>query len=126
VDELDRAMLVDDEIVPSSGFATSVMSAVRTAASAPPPLPFPWGRAWPGFIAAGIVLVALLVAVVFVSQEPTAVDGPSVWLLDLHGLVVFATLPSTVWSVAGIALALVSASIGTRLGRARQFRGPQP
>ena len=53
-DELDRA-LAEDSIEPSSGFAASVMDAVRLAAAEPPPLPFPWGR-----LALGIAACALL------------------------------------------------------------------
>ena len=44
MDEVDRALLADETLVPSSGFAASVMEAVREAAAAPPPLAFPWLR----------------------------------------------------------------------------------
>ena len=40
-DEFDRIMS-EEEILPSSGFAASVMEAVRREAVAPPPIPFPW------------------------------------------------------------------------------------
>jgi len=46
-DDIDRILFQQDEIVPSSGFAASVMDAVRREASAPPPIPFPWKRALP-------------------------------------------------------------------------------
>ncbi len=75
-EEIDRALGSDDTIVPSSGFASSVMEAVRRDTETPPPIPFPWKRALPGFIVcaagagllaandrgAGWMLVALLVA----------------------------------------------------------------
>jgi hypothetical protein len=75
-EEINRALATDDTIVPSSGFASSVMEAVRRDTDAPPPIPFPWKRALPGFIVclagagllaandrgAGWMLVALLVA----------------------------------------------------------------
>lgn len=57
----------DDHILPSSGFAESVMAAVHHEATAPAPLTFPWRRAIPGFIAgAGALafLIAMLVAIV--------------------------------------------------------------
>ena len=59
-DEFDRIMS-EEEILPSSGFATSVMDAVRREALAPPPIPFPWKRALPGMIFAGATLAVVLV-----------------------------------------------------------------
>jgi hypothetical protein len=44
MDDLDRLLLNDDALVPSSGFASSVMEAVQHAAEEPPPLRFPWWR----------------------------------------------------------------------------------
>ena len=61
-DELDRVLLREAEIIPSSGFARSVMAAVRSEAAVPPPIPFPWKRALPG-------LAACAVAIVWVSKE---------------------------------------------------------
>ena len=43
-EDLDRILSSDEPLVPSSGFAASVMERAREAASAPPPLPFPWRR----------------------------------------------------------------------------------
>lgn len=58
-DEFDRIMS-EEEILPSSGFAASVMEAVRREASAPPPIPFPWKRALPGAVFAAATLIAIL------------------------------------------------------------------
>ena len=63
-DEIDRILSREDEILPSSGFAVSVMDAVRREAAAPPPIPFPWKRALPGLVAAGLALAVVLVAVI--------------------------------------------------------------
>ena len=57
-DDLDRILSRDGEIVPSSGFASSVMDAVRQEASAPPAIPFPWKRALPGVIFAAVAFVS--------------------------------------------------------------------
>ncbi len=65
-DELHRILSHNDDIVPSSGFVASVMDAVRQDASAPAPIPFPWRRALPGIIAAGVA--AIVAIVFFVSQ----------------------------------------------------------
>jgi len=56
-DDLDRVLLRETEIVPSSGFARSVMAAVRREAAAPPPIPFPWKRALPGLTAFAVAIV---------------------------------------------------------------------
>lgn len=61
-DELDRMLSKQDDIQPSSGFAVSVMEAVRSEASAPPPIPFPWKRALPALLVAAAALVAVVVA----------------------------------------------------------------
>ena len=58
---LDRIMSRDGEIVPSSGFANSVMDALRQEASAPPAIPFPWKRVLPALI---FVVVAFVSAVI--------------------------------------------------------------
>ena len=60
-DDLDRILSRDAEIVPSSGFASSVMDAVRREASAPPPIPFPWKWALPGMILAVVAFVAAVI-----------------------------------------------------------------
>ena len=59
-DEFDR-MMSEEEILPSSGFAASVMDAVRREAAAPPPIPFPWKRALPGALFAAATLIGILV-----------------------------------------------------------------
>lgn len=59
-EEIDRIAGAPDSIVPSSGFAASVMEAVKRDAEVPPPIPFPWKRALPGLIICTAVLVVLL------------------------------------------------------------------
>jgi hypothetical protein len=61
-DELNRALLDEDDIMPSSGFVSSVMESVYREATEPPPIPFPWKRALPG-----IVLSLTLMAVFLMS-----------------------------------------------------------
>jgi hypothetical protein len=53
-EEIDRALGGEEDILPSSGFHASVMEAVRREATTPPPIPFPWKRAWPAFAAAAL------------------------------------------------------------------------
>ena len=61
-DELDRILSKRDDIQPSSGFAASVMEAVREEAAAPPPIPFPWKRALPVLVFAALALVVVVAA----------------------------------------------------------------
>jgi len=56
---IDQILGSEDEIVPSSGFFTSVMERVQEEAAvtvAPTPIPFPWKRAIPGILLALAVL----------------------------------------------------------------------
>jgi hypothetical protein len=55
-ERIDEILGTEPELVPSSGFAASVMERIHQEAAAPPPIPFPWKRAVPGFVIAGGVL----------------------------------------------------------------------
>ena len=62
--DLDRALgPSSDSILPSSGFALGVMAAIHEEAAAPVPIPFPWKRAVPGFIAVAAAIGLLLAAI---------------------------------------------------------------
>jgi hypothetical protein len=62
-----------DTLLPSSGFAASVMAAIAHDASAPAPIPFPWKRALPGFAAIAVALALLIAALVsMVLSAPAA------------------------------------------------------
>jgi hypothetical protein len=60
-EDLDRILSREEEILPSAGFGALVMESVRSQATAPPPIPFPWKRALPGLAAVGLALGAALV-----------------------------------------------------------------
>jgi hypothetical protein len=70
-DELKR-ILSEEEIMPSSGFVNSVMTAVRKEVQEPQAIPFPWKRAVPLFVAGGIVLIALIVYASGIASPGTA------------------------------------------------------
>jgi hypothetical protein len=55
-DALD-CILLEDALIPSSGFAASVMEAIEEQASQPASIPFPWKLAMPGLAALLIVIV---------------------------------------------------------------------
>ena len=114
--DLDRALCAEqDTILPSSGFADSVMAAIQHEASAPAPIPFPWRRALPGIVVAALVVLGLLAGVVFVVQSApaaTPVQNSSAEFLapQLAALLhASATLPNGIWL--GSSLALVFACL---------------
>jgi hypothetical protein len=77
--DFDRALAISsDSILPSSGFADSVMTAVCREASAPAPLAFPWKRAIPGFGAAIIAAALLIAAVVSFFHSASTRSAPAV------------------------------------------------
>ena len=73
-EEIDRILGGEEDSLPSPRFHASVMEAVHREATTPPPIPFPWRRAWPTFAAAALALVASPVLLV---QSGAA--GPPVW-----------------------------------------------
>jgi len=74
-EEIDRVLAGESEIVPSSGFVTSVMATVMAEATAPP-LPFPWKRAWP--LVAGFAALILWLAFLQ-SRSSVANDGTDLY-----------------------------------------------
>lgn len=102
-DDLDRILLTDDDLVPASGLASSVMDMVRGEASAPPPIPFPWGR-----LASGLVAVLALAVWLASSRvaEPLwrALLSQEAWSTILAGAVDGATNTGATW-IAGALLA---------------------
>lgn len=122
-DEMDRILSREDEILPSSGFAVSVMDAVRREAAAPPPIPFPWKRALPGLVIAGltlaVVLVAGIVAMVQLGRTSTAAQFslPSGMppIFSLHPGVESAAI----WTGVTLLATLVSVKLSMRLASGR-------
>ncbi len=121
-DKIDRILSREDEVLPSSGFAASVMNAVRQEAAAPPPIPFPWKRALPGMVAIGVVLVLMLTAIVVAIKQLTGTSPttqvsrtipsmlPSLLQPNLEGALIWAALAAIV--------AFLSVRLSMRLGSA--------
>ena len=117
-DEIDRILLREDEIRPSSGFAASVMDAVRREALAPPQIPFPWKRALPVMVVGGIAL--LLTLWVFVTgvlrmSRHVAVSLPSLAWLYSASPTINVAMSAIGWTAAALALALASVIFSFRL-----------
>jgi hypothetical protein len=128
-DEMNRILSSEDEILPSSGFAVSVMDAVRREAAAPPPIPFPWKRALPGLVVAGLamvlVLVAGIVAIAQFGKASTTTWFPTSW--SLSSFLPSATPPilhggmesAAIWTAMALLLAFVSVKLSMRMASGR-------
>lgn len=117
--EMDRILMQPDEIVPSSGFAASVMEAVRREATAPPPIPFPWKRALPFLVvAAGALVLMVVVGVEVVAQLARSSAGsggdlaPREWL---PGAMQGSLGPAVSWSALALLVAFISVRASMRL-----------
>jgi hypothetical protein len=114
-DEFDRIMS-EEEILPSSGFAASVMEAVRREAAAPPPIPFPWKRALPGAVFAAATLIGILaICMMKLFDSSSLAQGQSIsvstWqlLLQVHFQ----------WVLLGLAVVLAGWKMPSFLGLRR-------
>ena len=122
-DEIDRILSREDEILPSSGFAVSVMDAVRREAAAPAPIPFPWKRALPGLVVAGsallLVLVAGIVAITRLSAASTAAQIPMSWLSQFPPALQRGLGSAVNWILLSLLLTFVSVKVSMRLASGR-------
>jgi hypothetical protein len=122
-DELDRILVEQEGIQPSSGFAASVMEAVREEAAAPPPIPFPWKRALPVLVFAALALVVVVavgaVSIVQLSRgEVTSQIAFSLWDF-LPASARGSAGASVAWTAAALLAAFVSVKLSMRLGAGR-------
>ena len=117
-DDLKRA-LAEEEIIPSSGFVSSVMEAVKREATAPPPIPFPWMRALPGFTAAGLVLAVVIFEFIKHIGRSAVPDSSSRWVVILKfafdEVSTAAARPDVGWIALALLLAFASLVISVRL-----------
>jgi hypothetical protein len=122
--EINRILSQEDEILPSSGFAASVMDAVRREAVALPPIPFPWKRAMPGLVAGGVALALLVAAVVVAFSQfggaPRAPQlsppsGSALALLFQGSLHSAAT-----WTAVALLITFVSVKLSMRLASGKE------
>ena len=125
--EISRILSREEEILPSSGFAISVMDAVRREAAAPPPIPFPWKRALPGLVVGGfalaLVFLTLVVAIAQLLRASTSahfsMSLPSV-LTPIFGLGLQRNLKiAASWTVLALLVAFVSVKLSMRLASGR-------
>ncbi|MGD0800103.1 MAG: hypothetical protein ABR906_02185 [Terracidiphilus sp.] len=119
--EIDRALATEDELIPSSGFLSSVMERVQEEAVAPPPIPFPWMRALPGILfAVGIAAWGAFELVRTGLPAPDLSTSSSFTLTLLH---LPDALVAPVEQVGWVALALGASLASWLLARGLAGRG---
>jgi hypothetical protein len=121
-EEIDRILSREDEILPSSGFAVSVMDAVRREAAAPPPIPFPWKRALPGLVVAGFALALVLVAIVVaIARRASITPQFSMPLPSLMPPPIFhgGIESAAIWTALALLVAFVSVKFSMRMASGR-------
>ncbi len=102
-DRLDEILsTAEEDIVPSPGFITNVMAAVRYEAVAPPPIPFPWKRVVPGLAVGACTFAAFLV----VTLAPLS-RGPSQVVPGVSSMVATIVEAGKAIEVGWIVMALV-------------------
>jgi hypothetical protein len=74
--EINQILATEEELLPSSGFASAVMERVRQEAALPEPIPFPWIKAIPVLLLAGGGIVWSVV-------EMVRLGGPGLRLTGL-------------------------------------------
>jgi hypothetical protein len=121
-EEIDRILSREGGILPSSGFAVSVMDAVRREASAPAPIPFPWKRALPGLVVGGLVLLVVLVVGIMAMLDLGETTPPQLSVFIPSGMPsIFSggIQSAAIWTVLALLAAWVSVKLSLRLASIR-------
>lgn len=115
-DDLDRLLIDDDDVAPSSGFAASVMDAIQREASAPPPIPFPWQRALPGLIATSVALALMMwsgFGALHASADSASVGSASLLVLGAKVM----AMPEVAWLAFATIVTVIPAMLSLRVMR---------
>ena len=121
--DLDRILSKEEEILPSSGFAASVMEAVQREAAAPPPIPFPWKRALPGLCVAGLTLVSLIISsIVLITHGVPGQSIPRQWLTASASFVAASRNFGVAWILAALLLSFASVQLAMHFASNRMPR----
>jgi len=120
-DDLDRILSKEQEIIPSSGFVSSVMDAIQREEGAPPVIPFPWKRALPGLAAAGLAMAAIFAAGVMLFAERSETQQAPATLSSAFALVfeVWKTVGAS-WIALALALSFASVKVSMRFASGKK------
>jgi hypothetical protein len=121
--DLDRILSKEEAILPSSGFAASVMEAVQREAAAPPPIPFPWKRALPGLCAVALAALSLVAGIIllFIHGAP-AQPIPRQWLAALASAAAVSRNLGATWILLALALSFASVKLTMQFASSRMAR----
>ena len=119
-DDIDLVLSSEDTIVPSSGFAASVMDTLRREVEAPPPIPFPWKRALPGLVSCVGALVTLLVLSFMRDGRKTELPG------GLTRIIEVANDAGVVWIAIALALSFVLVVLSMRVASTCAYQARSP
>jgi hypothetical protein len=121
--DLDRILSKEEEILPSSGFAASVMEAVQREAAAPPPIPFPWKRALPGLCAVALAILSLIAGIIllFIHGAP-AQPIPREWLAALSSIAAVSRNFGAAWILLALLLSFASVKFAMHFASSRVAR----
>jgi hypothetical protein len=114
-DDIDRMLAGEENLVPSSGFVTSVMDAVQREASTPLPIPFPWKWALPGMAAGVFALVSFLIIMLAQSGRGSVTTPVPVASLVLITIVEAAKTVDAGWIALGLLMSYASVTLSMRL-----------
>jgi len=127
LEEFDRVLLEEDALVPSSGFAASVMDAIHQQSAAPAPIPFPWKRALPGLAVLPVGIAAICWLAIFVIRRinhmsTTEMDWPTWqhWNSTSQTVTLFKTEAGPI--LLALAVSWLSVLLCRRLTRERSLR----
>jgi len=109
---IDRILVAEEELIPSSGFLAATMERVREEAAMPKSIPFPWLRALPGIV----VAVAALGWCGFEVARSGVASSREISFADLHmAATTGRALEPAGWVGVAIAASLLSWLLSRRL-----------
>jgi hypothetical protein len=112
-DMLDSILRTEETLEPSSGFLAGVMERVQEESITPPPIPFPWKRAMPGYLAAAVTLV--WGGIVFAHSIPQLETEFSALLSDRRAISLSQPEQTVAWIVLALGISLASWLISRRM-----------
>lgn len=125
--DLDRILSKEEEILPSSGFAASVMEAVQREAAAPPPIPFPWKRALPGLCAVALAILSLVAGIILLFiHGATAQLIPREWLVAFASVAAVSRNLGAAWILLALVLSFASVKLAMHFTSSRIARVERP
>jgi hypothetical protein len=120
--EIGRILAGEEELLPTSGFASAVMDRVRQEAALPAPIPFPWKWVMPMLLLAGGGIVWSIVEVIRIGMPGLGLttrgqSAQSWWTISLPPLSSnqVHSLEQAGWVALALGMSLVSWLLSRRL-----------